>query len=427
MIEADYVAVPDIFGRAACDPQTGLLAAGQAVHRLGTGGGLLALSPVLGGGATKYGDVLACAGFASGDGGFAAVVLSAGGGPQLLWFEAGGSDAAEAPVALLPVERFSSVLAMAVVPMGNLAVVVGSDGEPCAFARGESRALDPPPPWLLGRPSPSPVLALALASSGDDRRAGGRWAALGTLSGALCVAHTTAAGAVAHARTVQLDGPISALLLHVSSSSRSYAVVGGAQGWVAVVRLPDATAAAANGESAVHSNSDENTHQTAAGPAVELLHRGLGAAVTALALHDVLLDGRAAVVAGTASGRVVALEATGAFTEGGEPQPRGDERTSVGAFPAEGGTHADLAPRRAGSPPAVWERDTLRPVLGLVPLGPSPAHGLSELAVVTAEGVSLQSPAPAAVAAKVATVAALARELAALRREARGSSLSREN
>jgi|AntAceMinimDraft_5_1070358.scaffolds.fasta_scaffold285631_1 hypothetical protein len=34
MIEADYVTIPEFFGMAACDPQTGLLAAGQAVGEL---------------------------------------------------------------------------------------------------------------------------------------------------------------------------------------------------------------------------------------------------------------------------------------------------------------------------------------------------------------------------------------------------------
>ena len=140
---------------------------------------------------------------------------------------------------------------------------------------------------------------------------------------------------------------------------------------------------------------------------VQLLHSGFNSAVTALVLHDANFNGAANVVVGTASGRVVALANT-----------LGDAVVEDVSSAAEESTE---------NASVVWERETLRPIVGFIALGDSASHGLPELAVVTAEGVSLQAPAPSVVAAKISTVAILARELAALRCEIRGGSINRED
>jgi len=428
MIEADHISISSISGRAAYDSRTGLLAAGPSLHRIASERGYLNFSTYFQGSDRNYGDVLACAGFSNGDEDGFVVVLQpqeSGSAPQLCWFGADGNESSEDPVALMPIERFTSILGLTVAPEGNFAVVVGSDGEPSVYARGESQAMNPPPPWLPKRPSPSPVLACSFsAKKSGNSSSGGHWTALGALSGALCLACSTTAGAEVKTLTTQFDGPISSVLLHSNSgcSTASHVVVGGAQGWVAIVRLPGDVATAnstGSSESPVLSDGGYNTSASQE-PTVELLHRDLGAAVTALTLHDVQLDGRLEVVAGTASGRIVALDCGSALSNE-PPAPEKESNTSHidSSAGSEDQRRTNVSPHYPTTASIVWQRDTLQPVLGLSSLGCSPSHGLPELIVLTADGASLYAPVPSVVAKKVATVAELAKRLTALRREAK--------
>jgi len=426
MIEADHVTISSINQRSACDSRTGLVAAGQSLHRIGSDKGYIDCSAIVQESTSNYGDVLACAGFSNGcDDGFAAIFLprESGSVPQLRWFGVDGIESPEDSAALLPPERFSSILVLAVAPIGNLALIVGSDGEPFAYARGESQATTPPPLWLPIRPSPSPVLALSFELNGGKFRIG-HWTALGTLNGTLCLAHSTTEGSEVKTLTTQFDGPISALLLHASSdhSNASHAVVGGAQGWVAIVRLPgDSTMLNSSGssESTVVSSHgyDESTSSELA---IELVHRDLGAAVTALTLHDVQLAGRLEVIAGTASGRVVALDVGTALGKEAPTLKSESNASPVDSSAGKDRRSHNLFSDKSINTAMVWERDTLQPVHGLASLGCSPSHGLPEIMLITADGASLYAPAPSVVAKKVAVVAELAERLTSLRQEARG-------
>ena len=378
MIEADSISLELLGGRAcACvapneegRPLAILLAAGTHLYfvKACSDQGLLERTPIA---ITSPGEqeFIGCAAIKGG--GFAAAVSSFDvdedvAPSRLLWYSQEGGDpshSAQSHSAELPAE-LGDVLAMK--PFGADAVALcGSNGRIATYSRGAGRL--PTPPDLA--PLPSPALSLDMLLND-----GGRWTAVGCLNGSLCISLTKKDGRVQKQMSLSFDGPISAILLETSRHPRRSMAskeeekvkeeeeedgeemvritVGGAQGWVASCTIFGHN----------RGSGDGRTWSTV----TRKVHRGLGEAVTALARADVTLDGELEVMAGTATGRLVALLAPATRrSQGPHRAPERQNHASLCALRssqaechlAGGASSAEDGGGRDGSSPGDIERE----------------------------------------------------------------------
>jgi hypothetical protein len=201
------------------------------------------------------------------------------------------------------------------------------------------------------------------------------------------------------------------LLLPASRRGSVDLLVGGGQGYVASLDLK--------------SLFWDRTRGGPDGVGVRNLYQDIREPVLSLARADVTLDGVQEVIAGTASGRILALSAAAAEKPPGGP-PSGYPSAGGGGIPqqqqseAEAPTNSSSSSSSSSNPNkgdwgVAWQRNVLHPVVCLHAGVDIDGDGLEELVAVSEHGAHLFRHDPEAVITRVECLAKIANDLDVLR------------